>query len=411
MYLTGVAGENHPSSAGAAVRDVKCSHRVPGDLAPNRLAQAVAARRAAGRPLIDLTETNPTRVGLVHPPEVLAALAQPAGLVYEPHPFGLMEARRAVAADYARRGLGVDPARIVLTASTSEAYAYLFKLLGDPGDEVLVPVPSYPLFEYLARLDALTPVPYALAFDGVWRLDPAALARAATPRTRAVCVVSPNNPTGSYLKRSELDAVAAFCAERGLALVGDEVFFDYPLEPPAAPPASVLEQRRALTFALGGLSKSAALPQAKLAWIAVHGPAPFVDRALARLEVIADTYLSVSTPVQLAAGALLAAGADLRPRVQQRLETNRAALAREVASVPACRLLPVEGGWSAVLEVPAARGEEALAVTLVEDDGVLVHPGYFFDFPREAYLVVSLLPRPDEFLEGARRLLRRAAAG
>lgn len=389
---------------------VTFSRRVPEDLAPNRLARALAAHRAAGRLLIDLTETNPTRVGLRHPPETLGALTRPDAVLYDPHPFGSVDARGAVAAEYARRGFELDPARVVLTASTSEAYAYLLKLLCDPGDEVLVPVPSYPLFDQLARLEAVGLVPYGLEFDGAWRLHADALARAATPSTRAVFVVSPNHPTGSYLKREELDGVAAFCAERGLALVGDEVFFDYPLERPSSPPVSVLEQREALAFCLGGLSKSAALPQMKLAWIAMAGPASLVDAASARLEWLADTYLSVSTPVQLAAGALLAAGARVRAQVQRRLETNLAALRRAAASHPSCRVLPVEGGWSAVVQAPATRRDEALALELLERDGVLVHPGYFFDFPREAFVVLSLLPRVEEFEEGVRRLLRRASA-
>lgn len=386
------------------------SHRVPEVLAPNRLARAVAARRAAGRVVIDLTETNPTTVGLRHAPEALAALAAPEGVRYAPHPFGLLSARRVVAAEYARRGLSVDPESIVLTAGTSEAYAFLLKLLADPGDDVLVPVPSYPLFDHLARLEGVGLAPYRLDFDGTWRVDADALARAATSRSRAVFVVSPNNPTGSYLKRPELEAVAAFCAAHGLALVGDEVFFDYPLEPPESPPASVLAQREVLTFALGGLSKSALWPQMKLAWIAMAGPEALVAAARERLELIADTYLSVSTPVQLALGALLAAGASRRAEVRSRLATNLTALRRAAAAYPACRALPVEGGWSAVVQVPATRSEEALVLELLEEDGVLVHPGYFFDFPREAFVVLSLLVDPGEFARGVERLCRRATA-
>ncbi len=389
---------------------VTFSRRVPEDLAPNRLARALAAHRAAGWPLIDLTETNPTRVGLAHAAEVLAALAAPDAVRYEPEPFGLLAARCAVAGEYARRGLDVDPAGILLTPGTSDAYAYLFKLLSDPGDDVLVPTPSYPLFDHLARLEAIRPVPYALRFDGAWQIDPDAVAQALTPRTRAVVVVSPNNPTGSYLKRRELEALGRLCAARGMALIGDEVFVDYGLEPPSAPPASVLEQHEALSFSLGGLSKAAALPQVKLSWIVVHGPRALVEAACARLELIADTYLAVSTPVQLAARALLAAGARVRAQVQQRLETNLAALRRAAAAHPSCRVLPVEGGWSAVVQVPATRRDEALALELLERDGVLVHPGYFFDFPREAFVVLSLLPRVEEFEEGVRRLLRRASA-
>lgn len=380
------------------------SHRVPDDLQPNRLTRALDARRPRGARILDLTQWNPTRAGLAHPPEVLAALTEPSGVVYEPEPFGLSAARRAVAGDFARRGVAIDPARVILTASTSEAYSYLFKLLCEPGDEVLVPTPSYPLFDHLARLDAVRPVPYALEFHGAWTIDVGAVAQAVTPSTRAVFVVSPNNPTGSYLKREELDALAAMCRDRSLALVGDEVFFDYPLDSSGARRVSVLEQADALTVSLGGLSKSAALPQVKLGWMGVGGPADLVTGALTRLELIADTYLSVSTPVQLGAEALLLAGDRLRPRILERLKTNLATLNRLAAAHPSCGVLMVEGGWSAVVQVPATRSEEELVLRLVEEDSVLVHPGYFFDFPREAFIVVSLLPPPAEFADGVGRL-------
>jgi aspartate/methionine/tyrosine aminotransferase len=271
-------------------------------------------------------------------------------------------------------------------------------------------MPSYPLFDHLTRLDGVVPVPYALDFHGAWALDLHAIERALTPRTRAVCVVSPNNPTGSHLKRAELAALAALCRDRGVALLGDEVFFDYPLDAAGAPRASVLEQDVALSFSFGGLSKSAALPQLKLGWMAVGGPASLTARALERLELVADTYLSVSTPVQLAAAALFEAGNRLRPRIQARLAQNLATLRRLAGAYPACRVLPVEGGWSAVVQVPATRTEEELVLHLIEEDDVIVHPGYFFDFPCEAFVVVSLLVPPDEFDEGTRRMLARASA-
>jgi aspartate/methionine/tyrosine aminotransferase len=386
------------------------SRRAPDRFEPNRLAQAVQRYRASGRPLCDLTESNPTRAALAHAPDALSALAAPAGVFYEPEPFGLPAARAAVARDLARRGQEIGADRIVLAASTSEAYSYLFKLLCDPGDEVLVPTPSYPLFEHLARLDAIRALPYAMEFHGVWSIDAGPVARAVTPATRAILVVSPNNPTGGYLKKSELAALTALCQSRSLALIGDEVFFDYPLEAPHAPTASVLEQEDVLTFSLGGLSKSAALPQVKLGWMAVGGPAREVERALTRLELIADTYLSVSTPVQLAVASLIDAGARMRPRIQDRLRTNLAVLRRLAAGQPSCEVLPVEGGWSAVVRVPETRSEEELALQLLELDGVLVHPGYFFDFAREAFVVVSLLAPPALFEAGAARLLERASA-
>jgi aspartate/methionine/tyrosine aminotransferase len=384
------------------------STRTPSDLAPNRLTLAARAARARGG-LIDLTETNPTRVGLRYPPRMASALAGIGALAYDPFPFGLPEAREAAAAETAAGGAPVDPSRVILTASTSEAYAYLFKLLCDPGDEVLVPVPSYPLFDHLTRLELVSARPYPLDYHGAWSIDAHEVAAAATPRTRAVLVVSPNNPTGSLITRGDLEALAGLCASRGMALIGDEVFADYPVEP-RLDAARVLDQQQALTFSLGGLSKSAGLPQMKLGWIAAGGPAPLVDAALARLEIVCDTFLSVSTPVQRAAGALIEAGREVRAQILGRVAGNLRDLQALAAAHPACTVLRVEGGWSAVVRVPATRSEESLAIDLLERDGVLVHPGYFFDFPREAFIVVSLLPPPRAFREGAARLLARASA-
>ena len=311
-----------------------------------------------------------------------------------------------MAADYARRGVDVDPGHIVLTASSSEAYALLFKLLADPGDHVLVPRPSYPLFEYLARLESVEPVPYPLSYDGEWHLPADAVESALTPRTRAVVVVSPNNPTGSFLKRDEADALAALCARHGLALIADEVFADYAFAHDARRAPSLAAGGEALAFALGGLSKSCGLPQLKLGWIAASGPAPLREQALSRLEVVADTYLSVGTPVQVAAPVLLARRAELQDPIAARARSNldslRAALAGSSATV-----LQAEGGWSAVLQVPATRSEEEWATALLEEDAVIVHPGFFFDFAREAYLVLSLLPPPHVFVEGVARLRER----
>jgi aspartate/methionine/tyrosine aminotransferase len=382
------------------------STRVPTDLTPNRLARAVEASRLRGVALIDLTETNPTRVGLDYPPTLVEALAAPAALRYEPHPFGLPEARRLVAFTYASAGRLVEADRVVLTSSTSEAYSFLFKLLCDAGDEVLVPVPSYPLFDHLSRLDGVTARAYPLEYHGTWSVDLAALEAAAGRRTRAILLVSPNNPTGSLLGRDDLRGIARLCAARGLALIGDEVFADYLLHP-RRDAASVLDQEDALTFSLGGLSKSAGLPQMKLGWIVAGGPGSLVEAALARLEVVADAYLSVSTPVQHATGALLAAGREVRRLIQHRIERNLEELVVAAAAAPSCSVLRVEGGWSAVVRVPAVAPEESLVLELLERDAVLVHPGYFFDFPREAYLVVSLLPAPAAFREGVARLFAR----
>ncbi len=385
------------------------SSRLPTDLTPNAVTRTLAAVRARGIEVLDLTESNPTRAGIAYPPGVLAALSDPRALSYEPDPLGLPGARAAVAADFARRGLTVDPAHIALTASTSEAYSLLFKLLCDPGDAVLVPRPSYPLFEHLARLESVTAVPYGLEWHGSWRIDLASLHEACGPRVRAVLVVSPNNPTGSWLHRDDLADLSRVCGERDLALIGDEVFADYPLDD-APHKASVLDQRNALTFALGGLSKSAGLPQVKLGWMAVGGPASKVASALRSFEVIADTYLSVSTPVQVAAPALIEQGATVRANIRARITRNLDRLRANASVFPALTVLAVEAGWSAVVQVPSFRTEEALVLDLLERDHVLAHPGYFFDFPHEAFIIVSLLVEPRAFDAGVERLLSRAAS-
>ncbi len=383
------------------------SSRVPRDLTPTPLAAAVARARANGRSLADLTQSNPTQAGILYPFDVLASLADPAGLAYQPEPFGTRDARAAVSADYLRRGVVVAPERVCLTASTSEAYALLFKLLCDPGDAVLVPRPSYPLFEHLTALECVTAVPYDLELHGDWRLDVSAVARLVDERTRAVLVVSPNNPTGSVVQPGELEALAALCAARGLALIGDEVFADYRLDG-EEPGVSVLQQHQALAFGLGGLSKSVGLPQLKVAWIGVSGPDAAVADSLTGLEVVADTFLSVSTPAQVALPRLLERGAVVRDAIRARTARNLAALREAVAATPAVTLLPPAGGWCAVVQVPSLVSEEALVLTLLELDGVLVQPGYFFDFPREAFVVVSLLVDPGIFAPAIARVLARA---
>lgn len=382
------------------------STRVPADLAPNRVTDALRALSASGDTPIDLTESNPTRTGFDYPADLLAPLGRARGLAYTPAPLGIADARRAVAADYARQGIPVSPDRIVLTASTSDGYSLLFKLLANAGDEVLVPRPSYPLFDYLTRLDLLVTRYYDLDIDGSWSIDFASVERAFTPRTRALLIVSPNNPTGSFISEADLDRLAAICAARDIAIVADEVFADYELQPGARARAGRVTRREdVLSFALGGLSKSVGLPQVKLGWMAVGGPARLVSDALERLELICDTYLAVSTPAQLAAEDLLERGAIVRAQIGARIAANYRALHAAVTAVPSCGVLPGEGGWYAVLRVPSLESEEDLVVRLVTD-GVLTHPGYFFDFPRESYLIVSLLPRERVFAEGITRLLR-----
>ncbi len=387
------------------------SSRTPSNFTPNRLTEAVRAARARGQALIDLTESNPTRAGFDYPPELLVPLGNARGLRYAPSPLGLIAAREAVAADYQRQGVTVPAERIALTASTSDGYSILFKLLTDAGDEVIVPRPSYPLFDHLTRLDLVTARYYDLDIHGDWAIDIASVERAITPRTRAVLIVSPNNPTGSYVTNDELDRLAAICAPRGIAIIADEVFADYELEPGAASRAGrvvgdgLKSVAGVLSFALGGLSKSVGLPQVKLGWIAVSGPEHLAAAALERLELVCDTYLAVSTPVQLAAAELLAQGAAVRAQIAARVAVNYRALRVAVPGSSSCRVLKSAGGWYAVLQVPSLEPEEDLVLRLLAD-GVLTHPGYFFDFPRESFLILSLLPPATVLADGVARVLR-----
>jgi alanine-synthesizing transaminase len=385
------------------------SRRVPDDRQPNPLSRALARARRSGA-LLDLTLSNPTRAGLSYPRDLLAGLADPASLDYAPAPFGLPAAREAVAAEYARRGIPIGADRIVLTASTSEAYSLLFKLLCEPGgSSVLTPVPSYPLFEHLTRLDGVEQRRYALEYHGVWTIDRESLDGAWADGTRAVLAVTPNNPTGAALTAADADELVARCARRRAALIVDEVFCDYPWQGTLDDPPA-LASRECLVFRLGGLSKTVGLPQVKLGWIAVDGPHADVAEALDRLELICDTYLSVSTPVQRAAPGLLRHGAVIRNDILTRIRHNYAFLRGAFPVDGAAAVLAGDGGWSAVLRVPATRSEESLALDLLERDRVVVHPGYFFDFAHEAFLVLSLLPEPDVFARGVRAIAERVDA-
>jgi len=383
------------------------SNRVPSDRRPNAFTSALARAKARG-PVVDLTTTNPTSAGFVYPPDLLAPLGDAAGLAYAPAAFGLADARAAVAETYHVRGLEISASHVVLTASTSEAYSLLFKLLCDAGSRVLTPVPSYPLFDHLTALDAVDQGRYQLDSHGNWTVDFHSLDAAWNDRTRCVLAVAPNNPTGSILRDADADELVQRCAGRDAALILDEVFRDYLFSGPLGEAPS-LRQPSALTFRLGGLSKTVGLPQIKLGWIAVQGPEHAVADALDRLELICDTYLSVSTPVQLAARRLLDRGAAVRTQIQERIRRNYAALGARLADSSAS-VLPADGGWSAVIRVPATRPEEALVHDLLERDAVVVHPGYFFDFPSEAFLVVSLLPVPDLFDRGVQLLQDRLNA-
>lgn len=380
------------------------SSRLSWDVSPNPLARLVAEKRASGAHVLDLTESNPTRVGISYPANILDALRSKDALRYEPSPRGLLSARQAVAAHYGGRA---SPERILLTASTSEAYGYLFKLLADPGDDVLAPQPSYPLFEFLAGLESVTIRPYPLRYDGVWHVDFDALEGAVTPRTRALVVVNPNNPTGSFLKRDEVERLDRFSASRGIAILSDEVFSDYGFGEDPARVATLAGSREALTFSMSGLSKIAGLPQMKLGWIAVSGPSHGV--AMERLEWIADTYLSVATPVQLALPRLLEVSQAVRAQIRRRTAFNLACL-KETAAGSSANVLGLEGGWYAVLQIPRTRSEEEWVITMLRECDVLVQPGFFYDFRSEAFLVLSLLTEPATFAEGVRRILRHQSS-
>jgi alanine-synthesizing transaminase len=378
------------------------------NLQPNRFAKALEEHRRSGKPLFDLTNSNPTTCGFSYPEERLfAALKDSRALRYEPESQGLRQAREAVA-DYYRGRPGffgaqahVDPSRIVLTSSTSEAYNYIFRLLCDVGDEVLVPAPSYPLFEYLADLADIRPAPYPLIYDQGWQIDFPALFAALSPRTKAIMVVHPNNPTGSFVKRHEAEKLAEICARRNLAIIADEVFLD--CADGADPPSTFASGSPALTFTLSGLSKISLLPQMKLGWIVVSGPDELVDAAMQRLDVIGDTYLSPSTPGQLALGEMLSMRGDLQLQMRQRLCSNLKVLDALLQQSSVDRLRR-EGGWYAVLRVPARGSDENLTIELLQNCDVLVQPGHFFDFPHDGFVIVSLIAREAEFQEGARRL-------
>ena len=384
------------------------SDRVPADLRQNRLAEALAGLRQSRSEIIDLTASNPTRAGFSYPSDLLAPLADPRGLVYTPEPLGLIETRQAIASDFRRRGHEVRADRVALTASTSEAYSFLFKVLCAPGDEVLIPRPSYPLFDHLSALDGVRSVPYDLEYHTGWSINLPSIEHSLTDRTRAVLLVSPNNPTGQFVTETELDAIAALCAKRDVAIISDEVFAEYLVTGNSNARSGLLIGRSdVLGFTLGGLSKSVALPQAKLAWIVMSGDKHCVHEARARLELACDTYLSVSTPIQLAAAGLLEHGAAVRAHIQHRIASNYALLHARAGAATSCQALHAEGGWYGVLRVPSIMSEEDLVLALLTEDDVLVHPGYFFDFPTESFLVISLLPPGEIVAEGLSRILRR----
>ncbi len=386
------------------------SDRIQRSPSTNRLTAALEKRRREGTPVEDLTESNPTRCGFSYDDAgILGALAEPGSLVYEPHPRGLAAAREAISRYYREHQVIVDPGSLVLASGTSEAYGYLFKLLASPGAEILVPVPGYPLLEVLTALDGVRLVPYRHLYDEArgWELDTERLENTVSSRTKAIVAVSPNNPTGAFLKKRELAAVAELCRRFDLAFIVDEVFGDYGRGPDPARVTSAAGREDALTFVLNGFSKIAGLPQLKLAWIAVSGPRDLCPAALEGLEFIADAYLSVSTPVQRAAPVILATRAAIQAQILARLDENERVLAAALKAAPGSRMLTREGGWYAVVRLPDHVPDEEAALRCLEEDGVLVHPGYFYDFPSGSHLVLSLLTPTGVFSEGSSKLAAR----
>ena len=369
------------------------------DLTPNRLSEALAAHRAAGKPWLDLTVSNPTECGFSYDSEaILEALNNPAALRYEPNPRGLESARRAVAEYYAARNEAISVEDIFLTTSTSEGYSYAFRTLCNPGDEVLIPSPSYPLFDFLAEIQDVKLVRYPLLYDHGWQIDFQALEQAITARTRAVIVVHPNNPTGHFTKSSERTKLNAFCSARQMAIIADEVFLDFALDGNRA--ASFATNSGVLTFALSGFSKISGLPQMKAAWLTVSGPQNLKREALGRLEVIADTYLSVNEPVQLAMPAFFEQRHSFQEQLLSRVRANLNELDRLLTGQDTCSRLAVEGGWYGVLRVSAVRPDEDLAIELLTSKNVCVHPGHFYDFRSDGFLVVSLITPEAIFSKG-----------
>jgi alanine-synthesizing transaminase len=384
------------------------ARRTNWNLESNRLSKALARHRAAGTALLDLTASNPTKCGFRYDAEaILHALANPASLVYEPQAQGLEAARKAIAAYYADRGDPVATEDIILTTSSSEAYSFLFHLLCDAGDQVLAPAPSYPLFDFLADVEDVKVVRYPLIYDYGWQMDFRELERAITPRTRAVIVVHPNNPTGHFCSTDQAAKLSEVCAGHSIAIIADEVFLDFALREKT--PKSFVGNREVLTFTLSGISKISGLPQMKLAWLVVNGPAEMKSQALARLEVIADTYLSMNAPVQHAAPVLFDQRQAFQGQLMARVKKNLAELDRQLAAQKSCSRLEVEGGWYATIRVPRTRSDEDLAIELLTRNGVYVHPGHFYDFSSEGFVVISLITPDEEFEKGVQALRKMFA--
>ena len=383
------------------------SDRTNWKLTPNLFSRIQQQLREARTPICDLTVSNPTQCGLPYDEAaVLAAFQNSSALSYNPQPKGLLVAREAVSRYYRESHdlPDLDPDAILLTTSTSEAYSFVFRLLCNPGDEVLVAKPSYPLFDFLADLQDVKLVPYSLIYAQGWMIDFSSLAQAITARTRAILLVHPNNPTGSFVSSEEVGKLNQICHAKHLALIADEVFLDYSND--ASPRKSFAANHESLTFTLSGLSKISALPQMKAAWIVTTGPRDLAEQSLARLEIISDTFLAMSAPIQLGLPALLDQRKTIQPFLLARIRENTQELARQLALQSACELLHLQGGWSGVLRVPVSQSDEELAIDLLQKQNLLVHPGHFYDFHQDGYLVFSLITPPDEFREGITKLLR-----
>jgi alanine-synthesizing transaminase len=373
------------------------------NLKPNRLAGALERQKSSGRKLLDLSASNPTECGFSYnAPSIMRALCAPASLQYHPDPRGMKSARQAVSDYYAASGERVSIDELLLTSSTSEAYSFIFRLLCNPGDELLIPTPSYPLFDFLADVNDIKLIRYSLFYDHGWHIDLHALKQAITPRTRGMILVHPNNPTGHFTKPEEISQLNEICAANQMALIADEVFLDFSL---SAAQKSFATNSAALTFTMSGISKISGLPQMKFAWLVVNGPEEVKREALARLEMIADTYLSLNAPIQLAAPVFLQQRATFQQQLMGRVRNNLAQLDAQLAQERKVSRLEVEGGWYAVLRIPATRPDEELAIELLDKHDVYLHPGHFYDFPGDGYMIVSLITPEPDFSEGLRRTL------
>lgn len=372
----------------------------------NRLTRAFELRQKSGQPIYDLTISNPTQCGFEYPEhDILRAVSNTSSFVYQPDPRGLASARASIARLYREKNAAVDPSDIFLTASTSEAYSLLFKLLCDPGDSVIIPVPSYPLFDYLARTNDVTTQHYRLFYDHGWHIDVASLAAAISPRTKAIVIINPHNPTGMFLKKPDYQQMKRIAQDHRLSLIVDEVFAEYAFEDDVDRVRTTADSHDCLTFTIDGISKMCGLPQMKLGWMTLSGEQDLVREAGERLEILSDTFLSVNAPVQVGLAGLLEAGKIIRSQILTRIRSNLGCLHSGIRSGSACTLLSNEGGWYAVLKVPATTSDEQWVLDLLTHCGVYLYPGYFFDFEQEGYLILSLLPQKDIFERAVKILL------